>query len=406
MRVTTRSISRKSRALKKVAYLLDVFPQLTETFFLNEIAQLIDNDVEVVIFSRRKPEERKQQPKAKELAGRVLYLSEDSVPMLRKTWLHLYFLVISPVRYLKTLLFSYKRKADGTLWNFKQSVIYAREIKRVGAQHIHSHHATSTATKYAMLVSMLTGIPYTFTAHGWYDIFTSPPPDFDLRAEKAKVVITVSEFNKDYINRRFKVPLEKIRAIHCGVDLTFFNSDGNEGKDFILSVARLHPVKGLRYLVEACDILKERGLQFKCIIVGEGPERESLRALISELKLDGHVKLVGSKTCNELLNYYRHAKVFVLPSVYEAMGVATMEAMACKVPVVATKVWGVPELVEDGVNGFLVPPKDPQKLADAIEILLKDPELCRRFGEEGRRKVEREFNLEKQVKKLIELWES
>ena len=405
MRVTIRSIFRKSRTLKKVAYLLNVFPQLSETFILNEIRQLMDNGVEVIIFSRRKPKEKKQHPKAKELAGRVLYLSEDDVSTLKKVWLHFYFLLISPIRYLKTFLFSYKKRTDSTLWTFKQSVIYAREVKRVGAQHIHSHYAASISTKYAMLVSMLTGIPYTFTAHGWYDIFTYPPQDFGLRAEKAKAVVTVSSFNKDCIHQRFKVPLEKIKVIHCGVDVSYFTPNTRE-RDLILSVARLHPVKGLRYLIEACYIVKKRGLDFRCIIVGEGSEERNLRKLLSERGLDGNIELVGAKIQDEILKYYHKAKMLILPSIAEGLPVTLMEAMACKVPVIATRVCGIPELVEDGVNGFLVPPKDPQKLADAIEILLKDPELCRRFGEEGRRKVEREFNLEKQVRKLIELWES
>jgi len=406
MKGNIKFICKKNSKLKKVAYLLDVFPQLSETFILNEIVQLINDGIEVAIFSLRRPKEKVRHAKAEELIELTRYLSVDEVSWLKKIWLHLHFLITSPIKYLRTFIFSYRKRHDGTFWHFKQSVIYAKEIKNLKAEHIHSHYAASTATKYAMLVSMLTGIPYTFTAHGCYDIFTYPPSDFEFRAKMAKAVVTVSEFNKDHINRHLKVPAEKIQVIHCGVDLAFFNIDDHEDRNFILSVARLDPVKGLHYLVEACNILKERGLQVECIIVGEGPERDSLELLVSELKLDGRVKLVGGKTCNELLDYYRYAKVFVLPSVYEAMGVATMEAMACRIPVVATKVWGVPELVENGVNGFLVPPKDPRKLADAIEILLKDPELCRKFGEEGRQKVEREFNLEKQVRKLIELWES
>ncbi|RLG46346.1 MAG: hypothetical protein DRN90_06645, partial [Thermoproteota archaeon] len=228
------SFGKTGKSLRVIAYLIDVFPQLSETFILNEIRQLMDNGVKVVIFSRRKPREKKQHPKAEKLAGLVLYLSEDDISTLRKAWLHFYFLVTSPIRYLKTFLFSCKKKADGTLWSFKQSVIYAREIKRVGAQHIHSHYAASTATKYAMLVSMLTGIPYTFTAHGWYDIFTYPPQDFGLRVKKAKAVVTVSDFNKDCIHQRFKVPLEKIKVIHCGVDVSYFTPNTRE-RDLILS---------------------------------------------------------------------------------------------------------------------------------------------------------------------------
>ena len=393
--------------MKKVAYLIDVFPQLSETFILNEIVQLMKYGVHVFVFSRGKPRGNIQHAKAKELSSQTCYLSEDDVSQLRKVWLHLYFLLTSPIRYLRTFLFSYRKKHSGTFWYFKQSVIYAREIKRVGAQHIHSHYAASTATKYAMLVSMLTGIPYTFTAHGWYDIFTYPPKDFYDRVEKSKGVVTASFFNRDHISRSFQVPLNKIHVVRYFVDISFFNSEIDVEKgNIILTVARLHPVKGLQYLIEACDILRKIGLKFNCIIVGDGSERRNLASLINLLELNDSVILAGPKTQEEVINYYHKAKIFVLPSLTEGLPVVLIEAMACKVPVIATRICGIPELVEDGVNGFLVPPKDPQKLADAIEILLKDPELCRKFGEEGRRKVEREFNLEKQVRKLIELWES
>ncbi len=405
MKVITRSIYKRCRALEKVAYLLDVFPQLSETFILNEIVQLMNNGVKVAIFSRKKPREKIHHAKAEELMKQTRYLSENDVSRLKKIWLHLYFFITSPIRYLKTFLFSYR---NSSFWHFKQSVIYAKEIKSLGAQHIHSHYAASTATEYAMLVSMLSGIPYTFTAHGWYDIFTYPPSDFNLRAERAKAVVTVSNFNRNYILKRFNIPSEKVYSIHCGIDISFFNNLRHIEKDekLILSVARLHPVKGLDYLVKACDILKNKGLSFKCVIVGEGSEKENLRKLILQRELKSYVELAGAKVQDEILKYYHKARIFVLPSVTEGLPVTLMEAMACKIPVVATKICGIPELVEDGVNGFLVPPKDPQRLADAIEVLLKDSELCRRFGEEGRRKVEREFNLEKQVKKLIELWES
>ncbi|RLB04464.1 MAG: hypothetical protein DRN90_02070 [Thermoproteota archaeon] len=392
--------------MKKVAYILDVFPQLSETFIINEILELIRHKVDVVILSRRKPEENVLHPGARDLIKRTYYL-DNRTSTVRKLLLHLRFLLFSPDKYMKTFLFSYKRKSTGAFWYFKESVIYAEIIKKVKPEHIHSHYAASSATEFAMLVSMLTGIPFTFTAHGWYDIFTSPPSDFDLRAEKAKAVVTVSNFNRSYIHRRFHVPLSKIHVIYCGIDLSFFRPDmlNNDKGNIILSVARLHPVKGLEYLLKACGILKEKEYSFKCIIVGEGPERGKLESLISELQLCDYVELVGNKTQDKVLEYYRQAKIFVLPSIYEAMGVATMEAMACKVPVVATRIWGVPELVDHGKNGFLVPPKDPQQLAEAIETLLTDSDLRRRFGEQGRLKVERKFSLKDQAEGLLRLWE-
>jgi len=391
--------------MKRVAYILDVFPQLSETFITNEIFELTRHGVDVTILSLKKPKDNMFHPGARELIRRTYYLNSGAA-VIKKLLLHIRTFLLSPDRYIKTFLFSYKNRDAGTFWHFKESVIYVEIIRKVKPGHIHSHYAGSSATGFAMLVSMLTGIPFTFTAHGWYDIFNSPPSDFNLRAEKAKAVVTVSNFNRSYIHRHFHIPLSRIQVIHCGIDLSFFNPNAtNRKENTILSVARLHPVKGLEYLLKACSILKEKEYSFKCIIVGEGPERGKLESLISELQLCDYVELVGNKTQDKVLEYYRQAKVFVLPSVYEAMGVAIMEAMACKVPVVATRIWGVPELVNHGENGFLAPPKDPQQLAEAIETLLMNSDLRCRFGKQGRLKVEREFNLRVQAERLLRLWE-
>lgn len=395
------------RQIKRVAYLLDVFPQTSETFIINEIAEVKTKGIEVKIFSRKKPKECTCHEKAKTLAKGIYYFSEKNLSNSAKAFsLHLYFLFSSPKRYIKTFIFALKRRRNGLLWYFKQSVVYAYPIKKSKADHIHSHYSTN-ASEYAMLISMLLGIPFTFTAHGWWDIYTYPPADFYDRGQWAKKVITVSEYNKDYIHRTFKIPREKVEVIHCGIDTSFFTpiKKPQPKKDnIILSVGRLSSVKGFAYLTFACSILKQRRNSFHCMIIGEGEERHELEELIRIHGLDEVVQLLGAKPQSEIIKYHQRARLFVLPSVFESMGVATMEAMACGLPVIATEVWGVPELVEDGKNGFLVPPKDPEALAEKMERLLLDPDLCQRFGREGRKKVEREFNLKTEVNKLIKIW--
>ena len=389
----------------KITYLLTSFPQLSETFITNEIDEIKAKHIQVSIFSIKKPNQHIVHKKAKELAKETYYVSDKSLSnSSRIVFLHIYFLSSRPLRYIKVFIFALKHKKGDLFWYFKQSVVYAYLIKKSKSEHIHSHYAASTATQYAMLISMLLDIPFSFTAHGWYDIFTYAPKNFRDLAQKAKRVITVSRYNKNYLIQKYKMPPDKIEVIHCGIDINFFKPAKDSNKEnIILTVARLHPVKGLEYAIKACALLKQKANRFKYFIVGEGSEHSKLEHLIRNLQLQDYVFLEGARVKEEVLKYYQKAKIFILPSITEGLPVSLMESMACKVPVIATKICGVPELVEDGINGYLVPPKDVQQLAQKMEILLNNPELCEKFGNQGRKKVEAEFNLKKEVKKLISL---
>ena len=390
--------------MKKIVYFLSSFPQLSETFILNEILEVQKNGIQVNIFSQKKPLESSLHKETIVLLNKkkIFYLKNKSLK--KQIFYHAYFLTLRPVNYLKTLFWAVKYKNKDISWFFKYTPYYAYCIAKTKPQHIHSHYAAN-ASEYAMLVSMLLNIPFTFTCHGWWDIFTYPPKDFRERAQIAKKVITVSQYNKNYLIQKYKIPPNKIEVIHCGIDTDFFKPGKNENKEnIILTVARLHPVKGLEYAIKACALLKQKGYKFKYLIVGEGSERPKLENLIRNLKLENNVFLEGARTKEEVIKYYQKAKIFILPSITEGLPVSLMEAMACELPVIATKVCGVPELVEDGINGYLTPPKDVQQLAQKMEILLNNPELCRRFGKQGRKKVEVEFNLKKEVKKLIRIW--
>jgi len=390
----------------KVAYLLDSFPRLSETFVINEMLEAQRQGMDIRIFSRRKMDDGMCH-----LGGRILSEKTHYFPPLEEVGksklclYHLYFLLRSPVNYIKTFLFARKRRSKGTLWFLKMSVIYAFPISRHRVDHIHSHFA-SLASEYAMLISMLLDIPYTFTTHGYYRIYKLPPEDFDDRGYIAKKVITVSNCNKNYLSAKFSIPRDKIEIIHCGVKSDFFiSSVENRHKDnIILSVARLDPVKGLGYLIKACKILKEGKHRFRCLIVREGKSKGNLERLIGDLQLEDFVFLEGAKSHEEVKSYYKTAKVFVQPSIVESMGVAAMEALAHGVPVIATDVYGVPELVEHNGNGFLIKPEDPKAIAHYIGILLKDPELCQKLGENGLRKVKEDFSLEREVAKLTKIW--
>ncbi len=380
----------------RVAYCLDQFPTVSETFILNEMIALRQQRVEVVIYSRFKPEVSILHEQAQDFVKSVTYL--DNLSRTAKLLAGFEILLRSPIRFVRTLC-RLRHRSTHDLWLLLGYCFFlSREINRSGVQHIHSHFAAEAA-ELAMYVSFFTGVPYSFTTHG-YDIFFFPPSNYRYRSRFAKFVVAVSEYNRKYLIRHFRIPSEKVRMIHCGVDTTFFHRTKPLYGNTVLCVTRLEPVKGLQYLIEACDILKKNGIAFECKIVGDGSERPILKEMISRYGLNQDVHLVGAKSQMEVLAYLKEARLFALPSLSEGLPVSLMEALSCRVPVVATRVRGMPELVEDGVNGFLVPPKDACLLAERMAALLRDQDLCRKLGNAGRRKVTAEFDLTKQASKL------
>jgi glycosyltransferase involved in cell wall biosynthesis len=264
-------------------------------------------------------------------------------------------------------------------------------------------------------LSQESGVPFTFTAHG-YDIRRKPPADFAERAAAARAVVTVSEANARYIVKAFGVPPEHIRVIPCGVDTDQFRpveSSDTTGRrlhsmeeiPWIVCVARHVRVKNLGLLLETCALLQARGARFRCAMIGDGPMRGDLVEQRNRLGLERIVELDGAQEQAQVLEWWRRASVAVLTSENEGMPVCLMEAAACGVPTVATAVGGVPELVEDGVTGFLVPPGDTAALAAALQKLMLDFSLAARMGTSARRRAEARFSVTRQVDRLLALWD-
>ena len=221
----------------------------------------------------------------------------------------------------------------------------------------------------------------------------------------AAAVITVSEANARHIATSFGVPRERIRVIPCGVDTALFcpaegrtdaaagDLDGAaEPPGPIVCVARHWPVKNLGLLLEACAILRDRGVKFRCVMIGDGPSHDELAGIRAQLDLEPLVEMIGEAERATVLAWLRRASVAVLSSHSEGMPVSLMEAGACEVPVVATRVGGIPELVEDGVTGILTPPGDAPAMADAFERLLSNPRRRAEMGRAARRRIEANFS--------------
>jgi colanic acid/amylovoran biosynthesis glycosyltransferase len=178
----------------------------------------------------------------------------------------------------------------------------------------------------------------------------------------------------------------------------------------LLSIGRLIEKKGFKFLIESCRLLRSSGLPFVCQIVGEGPEHDRLEELIQEYQLSESVRLMGPLPQTDLVEILAQSSLFVFPAVHDSSGdtdnlpTVLIEAMASSLPIVATEVAGIPEIVQHNENGLVVPEKDPVRLADAIRVIAGDEALAERFGRASRRIAEEKFALSNTVGQLKSLF--
>lgn len=388
----------------RILYLLDTFPKLSDTFIQGEIRGLLELGCQVQIWGLRSERSRAAYHDSQDLLSSVV---SEELKLTRERLLRgLSFITCHPLRFLVALAVAlYHEPLDG-LVILLQSCCAAGEIVRRRIHHIHSHFVRR-ACKHALMLSILTGIPYSFTTHapqfakGYFEPSRS---DFYLRAKYATKVITTTNHNRSHLESVIGIPSHKIAVVPPGIDLTRFRPPEYQVQDerIVLSVARLDREKAHNVLLKACLCLKNLSVSFECVIIGDGPERGNLLGLLEQFGLGSSVHLVGAKSNTEVVPYYQRASVFVMPSLLEALGVAAIEAMACGVPVVATRVGGVPELVEDGRTGFLVEFGDHLELARKIALLLENSELRSMMGGEARSKAVALFNINEQVRRLAQ----
>jgi glycosyltransferase involved in cell wall biosynthesis len=300
----------------------------------------------------------------------------------------------------------------GALAFFPKSVHLARRMARERVAHVHAHFASHPTTA-ALVIHRLTGIPFSFTAHG-SDIHR----DQCMLKEKtaaAAFVVPISRFNQDVILRAAGAQQAgKMRIVHCGVDTARFQPMAKPAaKDapfHIVCVGTLHEVKGQTHLIEACRLLKEKGIAFTCHFVGDGPDQPALEQQVEAAGLAQQVVFHGRLDEPGVLQALMEADALAAPSVpskdgrREGIPVVLMEAMACGLPVVSSRLSGIPELVEDGASGLLTEPGDARAIAEALECLATQPHTRQRFGEAGRRKVEGEFDLTRSAEVLAGLF--
>jgi len=400
----------------RVAYIMSRFPKLTETFVLYEMLAMERLGLKVEVFPLQRGDEKMLHEEAARMVERARFTPLIfSWSLLRA---HTYYLRRRPAAYLNTLWtllsanFGSLRYFIAALVFFPKSVLMARQMTTAGVAHVHAHFASHPAAV-AFVVHRLTGIPFSFTAHG-SDLHC----DRHMLPEKvvaAAFVVPISEYNRRIVLAECGQELdEKLHVIHCGIDTRVFQSqketsfERGVGPFTIVCTGTLHEVKGQRYLIEACELLAERGVEFQCHLIGDGPDRERLEARVRRSSLQHRVRFHGNLVRTEVREVLRQADVVAAPSVLtrdgrrEGIPVALMEALGCGIPAVASRLSGIPELIEDGVTGLLVPPGDARRLADALERLSGDVQLRHTMAGQGQTKVKQEFDLAINAGKLAD----
>jgi len=389
----------------KVCYFLKRYPRLSETFVVNEIQALQDQGIDVTVLAQRSSGEELIHKKTADLKVPIYYTPPVNLISNEASSIKfLETLTANPCLIERETLSGALSKADYRA--LIESAMIAPFIQKMGIDLIHAHFAT-WATTIASYVSKLTGIPYSFTAHA-KDIYHESVNKKAL-AEKiaqARFVITVSDFNKRYLDECLKSEekIGRVIRLYNGIDLEEFQ-DSKEKKEpgLIVAVGRLVQKKGFEDLIQACNILNKKGSAFRCLIIGEGEERNALEKKIAEFSLTKKVSLMGAMPQEEVKTILRKASIFALPCIIgkdgnrDGLPTVLLEAMALGVPVISTTVTGIPEIIDHGKSGFLVSPGDPLGLAKGIEQILSDLAFQEHMQREGRAKAEEVFDIKKNV---------
>lgn len=387
------------------AYLFERFPSFGQTFCYREVAELHRQGITPPIFSVRNPKDEPPQDWDTRIVERVHYLPEekgllDDVGRASKKRR------LSPA--IIAALDEWGRRTD--FLRLYQAVYVGLRLQDLGIDHVHAHFA-GMAARTAFWIAKFFPITFSFTAHA-NDIFA--PRKFEIGldklVEKARAIITETDYSEKFLRERFPECADRIHRVYNGLNLAEFGrANFSSDPPLIVAIGRLIVKKGFANLIRACALLVERGRLFQCEIFGEGPLENQLLGQIEESGLKELVQLPGPKPQHQLRERLAAANVFVLPSVPEAEGgmdnlpTVIMEAMATGLPVVSTRIGGIPEMVIDNETGFLVRPDDPVLLADAIEKVINDRSLGQKLGQAGHGRAQTLFSIEKNVRDLCAL---
>lgn len=296
-------------------------------------------------------------------------------------------------------------------------------VKKHNVDLINAHFAVPEGFA-GLIAKRETHRPLIVTLHG-YDVLTEPSINYGARLipfldnivrkvlKEADLVITESTATANEA-LRIGCKLEKLALIPNGVDTKRFDPkiDGGPIRDLlaindrsmVFTLRRHVPKNGIEYLIKAASLVLKDKQNVVLVIGSDGPLRWKYERLVADLGITENVIFTGFIHPKDVPYYYAASDIFVVPSVIEAFGLVTVEAMACGKPVIGANVGGIPDVIKNGLNGYLVEPKDPKSLADKIAFLIENPGLMKKMGREGRRIAEKNFDIEKRIDKILTIY--
>ncbi|OGV39572.1 MAG: hypothetical protein A2X48_13125 [Lentisphaerae bacterium GWF2_49_21] len=389
----------------RIFYILDKFPSLSENFILREILALKKLGINIRICALKKPAGEAVNPDALPLLKDVIYVND--LPFKQKFFAVMGNIISHPA-YCVSLGLSLFRDMPLSFRFMCQRLrgaIHAMAIADFADEkpdHVHAHFAYVPADA-ARFLAGLYGCKWSVSAHAW-DIFTQSKEILVRRTHGADKIFVCSKHGEKLLeDLPGQHQQDRIVLMYHGVNAVEF--EGKDQSGHIIAVGRLEEKKGFEILLQACKILSGQNIRPRCIIVGEGPQREMLETEIRKLGLK-NVELMGSLDFDKVKMLMAESSMLVHPGRIAQNGDCDgipnviLEAMALSKPVIATSVGGIAELIEDGVNGFLIKPDDPEQLADSIKTLLNDKALGERMGKAAKEHIKGHFEITETVQPL------
>ena len=390
----------------RVAYLSDRYPLLTLPVVWREVLALRAGGTHVEPFALLRPEpakiiEGEEFGRTSFLVGTraVAVLGAQAAALAR-----------SPVRFARALALALRTRPPGLRGPFQQLARFAwaallvQRMRARGVSHVHAHGAGTTCAV-AMLAAALDGISFSVTVHGPKVFLQAAAWHLGEKLRRALFACCISNFTRGQC--LLWLPRERwdaLHVVHCGVDTSAYAMRNHQGRGTdLLFVGQPGVWKGFPFLIEAFTRLRAERPGLRLTVVGDGPERRDQEARVRAAGLGDAVVFTGYQSQQQVADRLGQADVLVLPSLIEGVPVVLMEAGAAGLPVVATNVGGVSELVRDGVSGFLVPPGSAEALLPPLRQLLDDPELRARMGRAGREVVVRDFNASREAGRLRDI---
>lgn len=393
-----------------VAYLTSAYPKVSHTFIQREIAGVRAHGIDILPCAVRAPDSGDLTgPEEAAARDETFYILARARNPLRLIADHVRVLISGPGQYTRALWLALSTAPPGFragLWQifyFAEAAVLSRYMQRQGVVHLHAHFANSGCSV-AMLAHVMTGIPFSFTMHGPSEFFAAAHWRLDEKVARARFVSCISHFCRSQLMIfADRSHWSKLQVVHCALDPAVYDRPRPVPGKQLLFVGRLAAEKGVPVLLEALATVRDRHPEVHLTLVGDGPDRTGLEALAQAQGLAGITRFAGACSQDEVAAHLTKADVFVLPSFAEGLPVVLMEALASRVPVVATRIAGIAELVVDNETGILVPPGDAAALASALDRLLKMPGTGIAMGRAGRDKVIAEFNIRHETARLAAL---